>query len=86
MMDHDSDRDPTLSSQVKKAFELTGYQDLRDVACQSDGSTVILNGHVRSFYMKQTAQQVAMGIPGVRQVFNRVAVHHSSGYQSPSVQ
>jgi osmotically-inducible protein OsmY len=42
--------------------------------CEFDGGTLILRGHVPSFYHKQLAQTAVARMEGVRQVVNQIEV------------
>lgn len=49
---------------------------------EEHGGTITLWGRVPSFYLKQLAQEVLMGLDGIETVDNRVDVSSSSGLSS----
>ena len=53
-----------LSQVVRRALYETGYAPLFDIECFSEGDTVILQGRVPSYYLKQVAQSVAVRLCG----------------------
>jgi osmotically-inducible protein OsmY len=44
---------------IKTSLESSPYEPVRKVTVKLDGQRVILSGTVRSFYMKQVAQETA---------------------------
>jgi osmotically-inducible protein OsmY len=66
-----------LAERVERALRATGYPPLRAVEVSVCGQLVILQGRVPSYYMKQLAQAVAMGVAGVRELRNDVQVVRS---------
>ena len=63
-----------LFHEVERALGATGHAPLRNLHLCQQGSTVILHGHVPSYYLKQLAQATAMTIPGVSRVHNQLDV------------
>ena len=59
---------------LRISFDQLGYQQLNNIECEVDGGVLILSGKLKSFYLKQIAQTVAMKIPGVESVQNRIEV------------
>ena len=55
---------------------------LRHVRCRLDGDTLLLDGKVPSFYLKQTAQSLLSTIDGVERVENRLQVVNPYGVSS----
>jgi osmotically-inducible protein OsmY len=70
--------DLCLVERVERALRATGYSPLRAVEVSVRGQLVILRGRVPSYYMKQLAQAVAMGVAGTRELRNDVDVVRSS--------
>jgi osmotically-inducible protein OsmY len=50
------------------------YFSLRGVQCEFDEGVLILRGRVPSFYLKQVAQTLVRGVPGVERVANQLQV------------
>jgi osmotically-inducible protein OsmY len=67
-----------LAERVEQALRASGYPPLRAVEAIVCGPVVTLQGQVRSYYMKQLAQTVAMGVAGVRELRNDVEVVRAS--------
>ena len=63
-----------LANQVQAAFQRLGYRQLRALRCRTEGSTVVLNGTISSFYLKQIAQSTAAKVEGVQRVVNEIEV------------
>ena len=72
----DADEMPVLSleDRVRISFEQLGYPQLNAIHCQAEGDTMRLSGSLKSFYLKQVAQSVAVKTPGVRSVENQITV------------
>jgi osmotically-inducible protein OsmY len=69
-----SERSEFLHDAVIVALDSSGYRLLRNVKCKVLDDLVILNGVLPSFYLKQVAQTIAMGIDQVREVRNMIEV------------
>jgi len=65
---------PGFEELLRISFEQLGYQQLNNVDCQVEGNVLVLTGKLKSFYLKQVAQTVAMKIPGVASVRNQIEV------------
>lgn len=63
-----------LGRRVYNAIQCLGYTQLAEINCAAIGSKIILRGVVSSFYLKQVAQTIAVKIPGVHGVENRIVV------------
>ena len=59
-----------LDSAIKGNPHLSGHQ----VFCSEEGGTVILQGHVRSYYQKQMAQEALRNLEGVERIVNDLEV------------
>ncbi len=66
--------DIDLAERVGRALRATGYPPLWCIEPAVRELRVTLRGQVPSYYMKQKAQTVVLGIPGVREVCNDVDV------------
>ena len=64
----------SLEDRVRLSFEQMGYPQLNAIKCTADGDRMLLTGVLRSYYLKQVAQSVAVKIPGVREVRNEIEV------------
>ena len=65
---------PSLVELLQISFDQLGYQQLNGVHCEVEGNVLILSGNLKSFYLKQIAQTVAVNIPGVASVRNLIEV------------
>jgi osmotically-inducible protein OsmY len=52
----------------------SGQLELRSLEFRIEGGIVSIGGTVRSYYLKQCAQEIARRVPGVSQVRNGVEV------------
>lgn len=59
---------------VLTAIDDLGHRCLRDVKCECDGNTIVLQGVVRSFYFKQIIQTAAAKVVGVANLKNEIIV------------
>ncbi|MBN1909237.1 MAG: BON domain-containing protein [Pirellulales bacterium] len=60
--------------EVRRRFTEASYTVLRQVDVQRRNGSIVLCGRVPSYHMKQIAQVMAMAVPAVRQVENRIEV------------
>ena len=56
------------------ALRRSPYGELATVSCHFHEGVLTLNGHVRSYYLKQVAQTLVRQTAGVRRVCNRLHV------------
>lgn len=70
--------DLNMASRIDRALRATGYTSLRNVRIGVATGSVILRGRVSTYYLKQVAQVVALGIPGVKKVQNELDVISST--------
>ena len=63
-----------LGRRVHLTMQRLGYSDLHGVQCVAYDGHIRLRGTLKSFYLKQVAQSIAMKTPGVRQVTNDISV------------
>ncbi len=75
---HETVTGQDLVRRVCHAITELGYPEHSSVRCESDGSTVTLKGKLSSFYLLQIAQVIAMEVPGVRAVVNKIEVSGKS--------
>ena len=69
-----SSRSRDLTGHVRMALQSSGYSDLRAIDVQAAPRGVQLNGTVRSYYLKQIAQGLALSTDGVDAVDNQMEV------------
>jgi osmotically-inducible protein OsmY len=63
-----------LGQRVHLTMQRLGYTELNTVKCSSYEGHIRLRGTLKSFYLKQVAQSIAMKTPGVRKVINEIDV------------
>ncbi|MBT5017517.1 MAG: BON domain-containing protein [Planctomicrobium sp.] len=64
-----------LVSKVRTSLGRLSYHQLNDVICSVDvDNHITLTGHLKSYYLKQIAQTIAVKVPGVEQVTNDILV------------
>lgn len=63
-----------VADRIDHALRATGYRSLCGVSISERNGSVTLSGRVPSYYLKQIAQSVAKGAPGVRDVRNDLEV------------
>jgi osmotically-inducible protein OsmY len=59
---------------AEQRLEASGYLALRRIQCDCLGGVLCLRGCVPSHYLKQVAQEIAVGVEGVRRVDNQLRV------------
>jgi osmotically-inducible protein OsmY len=66
-------------SAVERRLERSGYSALSRVRCEfhRESGVVHLGGAVRSYYLKQLAQELVVDVDGVRGVKNQIDVARS---------
>ncbi|HEY7152573.1 MAG TPA: BON domain-containing protein [Gemmataceae bacterium] len=69
-----TERSDLLHDAVLIALRSSGYRHLGNLECEVRDDLVILTGMLPSFYLKQVAQTIAMGVDQVREVRNVVEV------------
>lgn len=63
-----------LVTQVKQALKSSNYAQLQDANISARNGRVTLQGKVSSFYIKQMAQTIVLGVDGVAAVQNDLNV------------
>jgi osmotically-inducible protein OsmY len=66
--------DLRLAERIERALLASGYGALRNIDVNVHARTVILEGQVPSYYLKQVAQATALAVPGTMQVVNALDV------------
>jgi osmotically-inducible protein OsmY len=64
----------TLASRVDQAIQTNPYVSGRTLRFETDGSRVVLQGSVKSYFQKQMAQEVVRKVEGVEQIDNCLEV------------
>jgi hypothetical protein len=66
----------TVMSSVERRLQRSGYMALSRVCCefQRESGVLHLRGAVRSYYLKQVAQELVVDLEGVRLVNNQINV------------
>ena len=70
---------PSVLEAVRRRLHESPYCFQRSVSCNFADGVVTLHGRVPSYYLKQTAQTLALQIAGVSRVVNHVAVTNPAG-------
>jgi osmotically-inducible protein OsmY len=66
--------EPTLADRVDQAIQTNPYVSGRTLRFETDGSRVVLQGSVKSYFQKQMAQEVVRRVEGVEQIDNCLEV------------
>jgi osmotically-inducible protein OsmY len=66
--------DLRLAETVDRAMQETGYLHFRDIRISVSGRVVTLKGRVPSYFLKQVAQNAALGVLGVEVLHNDLEV------------
>jgi osmotically-inducible protein OsmY len=61
---------PSLADRVDQAIQTNPYLSGRTLRFETDGSRVVLQGSVRTYFQKQMAQEVIRRVEGVEQIDN----------------
>ncbi len=64
----------TIEAVVEARFRRSPYWDFGGVNCHFFEGVLTLRGHVRSYYIKQMAQELVRSIPTVEHIDNRLRV------------
>lgn len=67
-------RDEDVESKAQRLLAQSNYLALRRLRCEYHDGSLVLNGRVPTYYLKQVAQTIVRQLPGVRQIENRVDV------------
>ena len=66
--------EPTLVERVASAIEANPYVNGRTLRFETDGSRVVMQGVVKTYFQKQMAQEAIRRVAGVEQVENCLEV------------
>lgn len=64
----------TTLHETAALFAQSQYSALRRISTSFDGVTLTLRGQVPTYYLKQLAQTIALQLPAVREIRNRIEV------------
>jgi osmotically-inducible protein OsmY len=64
----------SLAERVDQAIQTSPYVSGRTLRFETDGSRVVLQGSVKSYFQKQMAQEVVRRVEGVEQIENCLEV------------
>jgi osmotically-inducible protein OsmY len=67
-------KETDLAARVRAALQAKGYASLRDVRVTVGREVVVLQGPVRSYYLKQVVQETVLTVEGVGAVRNEIEV------------
>lgn len=59
---------------VRELFVHSTYMPLKWVSCDGESGKIVLSGEVPTQFLKQIAQSLALQVPGVQGVENRIRV------------
>jgi osmotically-inducible protein OsmY len=79
-------RQTMIESLVRSAYRRYGYTQLDKVDCHVDRSTLVLTGELPTYHLKQVAQTIAMSLPQVAYVDNRITVPMPTSNSSSAAQ
>ncbi len=72
---HSASSPRSLVTEVQNALSILSYRQLDQVECFAEKQGhVTLSGKLQSYYLKQIAQAIALKVPGVRQVTNKICI------------
>lgn len=63
-----------LRDRLQQQLDRTRYPALANVRFEEDAGHVVIRGCVRSYYLKQLAQSIAMRTDGVESITNEIKV------------
>jgi len=66
--------EPTLADRVDQAIQTNPYVNGRLLRFETDGSRVVLQGSVKSYFQKQMAQEAVRKVEGVEHIDNCLEV------------
>jgi osmotically-inducible protein OsmY len=69
--------DATISSEVEAAIKAEPALEAQPITVETNNATVTLSGSVAKDSLRSQAEQIAMSVPGVKNVVNHLAVQPS---------
>lgn len=67
-------QDSGVADAARRRLRQSGYPALHEIECQHHEGIVFLRGRVRSYYLKQVAQEAIRCVAGVEQIINDIEV------------
>ena len=64
----------TIESEANEVLQNSQYPELKHITCEFAGGVLILRGRVRSYFMKQMAQESLRNFDGVDHISNAIRV------------
>ncbi len=71
---HTAPASPGLLEQLRQVLQSSTHREIRNAHCEIQGDTVVLQGQVSSFYLKQVAQALVASIERVQLIRNELTV------------
>lgn len=71
---HAGPTDGGVAERAERLFQASPYVGLRSILCEFHEGVLVLRGHVKSYYLKQLAQEMVRSLDGVGAIFNFVEV------------
>jgi len=75
-----------IDRKAEERLRSSSYLALRDISCLASDDVLYLHGCLSSYYLKQVAQELAVGVEGVRHVVNLIEVFRPVGGARPDRQ
>jgi osmotically-inducible protein OsmY len=72
-----------VTQEARDRLRRSPYMPVRSLSCEFDRGVLRLRGRLSSFYQKQLAQEAVIGMSGVEEVINDVAVVPKNGRFTP---
>ena len=72
-----TDVDQEVCRRIQRSLQAVGYQSLSSIQISAVDGHIRFHGRVRSYYLKQVAQQSVIGMEGVKSIDNDLIVLHS---------
>ena len=67
-------RKKVVEEEAGARLRCSAYRDVRGVTCEFHEGVLTLRGRVPSYYMKQIAQSLVLGMDGAEEINNRLEV------------
>ncbi len=63
-----------VTEEARERLRRSPYMPVRSLSCEFERGVLRLRGSLSSFYQKQLAQEAVVGLSGVEEIVNEVAV------------
>ncbi len=74
----DAQANSPVAMAALRSLEASSYKLLKQIKCEEREGALLLRGTVPSYFLKQMAQTVVQGVPGVLEISNRIDVTSTS--------